>query len=147
MPVANRKPIFIGRCDPVATAIPATANTARDGTGTITTVFTAASPCGSLVEDVRIKATGTTTAGMVRLFYSSDGGTTWRLVDELAVTAITPSGTLASFVGTFAGPHLPLRMGAGGSHRLGISTHNAEAFVCFVQGGTLENVDTAPVAM
>ena len=74
----------------------ATANTARDGTGTLGTVYTAGTS-GSRIDSIIIQATATTTAGMIRFFESIDAGTTKRLIGEVAVTAATPSGTVAAF--------------------------------------------------
>jgi hypothetical protein len=71
-----------------------TANTNRDGTGTIATVFTAGSN-GSRVDDIWIVGTGTTTAGVVRLFVND--GTNSRLWQEVMVTAITPSVSVQVF--------------------------------------------------
>jgi hypothetical protein len=71
-----------------------TANTNRDGTGTIVTVFTAGSN-GSRIDDIWIVGTGTTTAGVVRLFVHD--GTNARLWQEVMVTAITPSVSVQVF--------------------------------------------------
>ena len=73
-----------------------TANTNRDGTGTLGTLTTGTSS-GVVIEQITIQATGTTTAGMIRFFISTDGGTTKRLVQETIVTAATPSGTVQAF--------------------------------------------------
>lgn len=72
----------------------ATANTARDGTGTLATVLTAGSN-GTRIDNIVIKATVTTTAGMVRLYIHN--GTTAFLWREVAVNAITASGTVPAF--------------------------------------------------
>lgn len=66
------------------------ANTNLNGTGTIATVFTAGSN-GSRVDAIDLKATVTTTAGMVRLFIND--GTNSRLLTEVPVLAVTPSAT------------------------------------------------------
>lgn len=97
------------------------ANTNRDGTGTIVTVLTAGTS-GSRVDDIVITATGTTTAGMVRLFLHD--GTNARLFREVPVTAITPSGTVQAFTASLT--NLALVLASGWSLRA--STHNAEAF-------------------
>jgi hypothetical protein len=109
----------------------ATANTNRDGTGTLATVYTAGTS-GARIDSILIQATGTTTAGMIRFFESIDGGTTKRLVGEVAVTAATPSGTVAAFsayIGNgdssgFMKRGLVLQANA----ILYASTHNAETF-------------------
>jgi hypothetical protein len=72
-----------------------TANTNRDGTGTITSVFTAGAN-GSRVERIEIKANATTTAGMVRLFRKKGAGA-WKLWREYAITAVTPSASAVTF--------------------------------------------------
>lgn len=71
----------------------ATANTNRDGTGTLGVVFTAGAS-GSRIDSLNIQATGTTTAGMIRFFISIDAGTTKRLVYEQPVLANTASATV-----------------------------------------------------
>ena len=98
-----------------------TANTNRDGTGTIATVFTAGAS-GSRIDDVVIQATGTTTAGMVRLFLHD--GTNARLWAEVPVSAVTPSGTVPAFVSSLLNQSLVLPNG----WSLRASTHNAETF-------------------
>lgn len=98
-----------------------TANTNRNGTGTIVTVFTAGSS-GSRIDDISIDATGTTTAGVVRLFLN-DGSTSY-LWQEILVTAVTPSTTQA--VWSYALLNLALVIPTGWSLRA--STNNAETF-------------------
>jgi hypothetical protein len=98
-----------------------TANTARDGTGTIATVFTAGAS-GSRIDDILITATGTTTAGVVRLFLHD--GTNARLWKEVLVSAITPSTTVSPFSSTLNSQALVLQSG----WSLRASTNNAETF-------------------
>lgn len=74
----------------------ATANTNRDGTGTMATVLTGASS-GTRVDDIIVKAAQTVTAGMIRFFMSTNGGTTKQLIYEIAVTATTASATVPAW--------------------------------------------------
>ena len=104
-----------------AVAQVSTANTARDGTGTLATVFTAGTS-GSRIDDLAVVATGTTTAGMVRLFLHD--GTNARLWREVAVSAITPSATVSPFSSLLGNLALVLQTG----WSLRASTHNAETF-------------------
>lgn len=104
-----------------AVAQVSTANTNRDGTGTLATVFTAGTS-GSRIDDIAIIATGTTTAGMVRLFLHD--GTNARLWREVAVSAITPSATVSPFSSLLGNLALVLQSG----WSLRASTHNAETF-------------------
>lgn len=118
-----------------AIAAISTANTNRDGTGTIGAVFTAGSS-GSRIDTILVEATGTTTAGMVRLYIYN--GTTAYLFKELPVLAITPSGTVAAWgtqVNSTLDRELPIIIPTGYSLRA--STHNAETFNVIAMGGDL----------
>lgn len=97
------------------------ANTARDGTGTLASVFTAGAS-GSRIDDIYIAATGTTTAGVVRLFLYD--GTSNRLWLEILVTAVTPSTTQQVWNYTLLNQALILPV----NYILKASTNNAETF-------------------
>lgn len=126
---ANSAPSFTLPVNSIGHVVISTANTNLDGTGTLGTVITAGAE-GTLVELVRVKATVTTTAGMVRLFLHD--GTNARLHKEIDVTAATPSGTVKSFEAEYT-PTKPLKLPTGWSLRA--STHNAESFVVEALGG------------
>lgn len=111
------------------------ANTNRDGTGTLGTVVSAGAS-GSRIEEIVVEATGTTTAGMVRLFVND--GTNTRLWREVAVTAVTPSGTVAAFTSSVRNDtrvDLPLLLLPSG-WSLRASTHNGETFNIIALGGS-----------
>lgn len=112
-----------------------TANTNRDGTGTIGTLITGVA-AGTQLYRVLIKATGTTTAGMVRLYLSHDSGTTNRLVTELPVAAVTPSATASAWEGQIDFTYMPLFL-RDASALLRASTEKAETFNITVSGGDL----------
>src|SRR5258707_14571392 len=69
-----------------------TANTARDGSGTTTTLVTGAATPGTRLDKIRFVGVGTVTGGMVRVFLNN--GTTKFLLREVAVPATTPSATV-----------------------------------------------------
>lgn len=80
-----------------------TANTGRDGTGTIVTIASGPSvaPAGGVgkrVTRVTIARTGTSTATVVCFYYSPDNGTTNRLIAEVAVPAYSASTSSAQTV-------------------------------------------------
>jgi hypothetical protein len=118
----------------LATAAVSTANTNRDGTGTIVSVLTGAAEGGTKVFEVDVQMTVTSTAGMVRLFLSSDTGSTWKLFDEVAIAAATVS---ASVKGTRVATQYANLILPSASWILGASTHNAEASVVTALGGDL----------
>ena len=95
---ANTSPIFVDT-PKFGHARISTANTGRDGSGTLGTVYTGTTD-GSRISYIRIMATSTTTAGMVRLFIHD--GTNFRLWDEILVSALTPSATVLGFRATIA---------------------------------------------
>lgn len=109
------------------------ANANRDGTGTIVTIAQG-SAAGFRVERVVAQAIVTTTAGMIRLFLSTDSGASWDLFDELPVGAATPSASVAAARSSRAYSDLTL---FGTSNRLGASTHNAEAHEVWALGSDL----------
>jgi len=103
-----------------------TANANRDGTGTLGTLITGVA-AGTRITKILVKAAVTTTAGMIRLFLSDDGGTTKRLIKEMAVVAVTPSATVPAFDGEIDVSFLDLVLPST-SHVLLVSTEKAEAF-------------------
>lgn len=124
-----------------------TANTNRDGTGTMTILWTAAAaidannPGGSRIERVVISAPGTVTAGMVRLFVSNDATANTAantfLYQEVPVAATTPSGTVQAFTEALQAVTYqtlyPIILAPGATLR--VSTNNAETFVVTAMGG------------
>lgn len=109
------------------------ANTNRDGTGTIVSIATG-SAAGLRVSEVVAQAEVTTTAGMIRLYLSTDSGSTWKLFDEIPVSAVTVAASTAAFRASRSYANLILY---GTSNRLGASTHNAEAFQVWALGADL----------
>ena len=98
------------------------ANTARDGTGTLVTILTAGTT-GSRVDAIAFNAPGTVTAGMLRLFINIGANT--RLLDEIPVTATTPSGTVPTWAVDYI-PPTPIVLEAGALLRF--APNNAETF-------------------
>lgn len=111
----------------------ASANTATDGTGTITTVITCAAT-GTRVLEVIVKCAATSAAAVVNLFLSTDGGTTWRIFDSITVTAITQSTTVAGFEASAVYANLVL---PDTNARLGFTTTIAQSTNVIAFGGDL----------
>lgn len=99
----------------------ATANTNRDGTGTVATLITGAAT-GTRVAEIVVQARVTTTAGMVRLFLYD--GTTYRFFDEISIAAATVS---ASVKGTRVSALYNNLILPSASWSIVASTHNAES--------------------
>ena len=117
----NRLQAYIDRYE-IDQAVLSTANTNRDGdTGTYVTLATGRDPFSQVVK-VQIKATGTTTAGMIRFFH--DDGADLKLIHEENVAAATPSASVQTDEITWTPSNLVL----GDGELLKGSTHNAETF-------------------
>ena len=128
-----QQPAYAGVPRPVDLATVSTANTNRDGTGTIVTIATGAAN-GTKIQEVVAQAAVTTTAGMIRLFISVDAGSTWSLFDELPIGA----NTVGSSTPAFRTARIYQNLYLGSSDvLLGASTHNAESFRVFALGADL----------
>lgn len=114
----------------------ATANSNRDGsTGTYSSSVAAGSN-GSLVDYILFRGTVTSTAGSIRIFYSADNSTNWRLVGEVSTAAVTPSGTVLSDVVIWTPPGgVPFNLPA--SSGIKFCTANSETYNCFIHGSNL----------
>lgn len=97
---ANTAPIFslLGDVQWGVTAI-TTANTAKDGTGTVLNVFTADATNGGFVQRIRFRAAGTNIATVARVFINNGSTNTTAanniLFDEITLAASTLSETSA----------------------------------------------------
>jgi hypothetical protein len=110
-------------------------NASRDGvTGTYSAALGVGAN-GSLVDYVCFKATTGTTAGTLRLFYSPDSGTTWRLLDEVATATVTPTAAVpaASYLWTPPGG-LPLGVPSTGQFKFSFPGA-AETWTMYLAGG------------
>ena len=109
--------------------------TARDGSDTDVALAMTGAAAGTIVERLIFHYEVTTTAGMLMIFLSTDGGTTKRIIDEIPVSAITPSGTVKAFHVEWPAPKgfvLPDT-----NAKLYWGTYNAEACVCHAFGADL----------
>lgn len=109
----------------------ATANTNRDGTGTIATLIVGASS-GTRIVEIICKARVTTTAGQIRAWLYD--GANYRFLDEYAIAAATVSnsvqGTRVST--TYNNLILP-----NASWSIVVATHNAESIDVIALGADL----------
>jgi hypothetical protein len=109
----------------------ATANTNRDGTGTVAALITGAST-GTRIAEIVIKARVTTTAGQVRVFLHD--GTNFFIFDEIIVAAATPSNSVQSIRVSTRYDNLVL---PNASWSIRVCTHNAESIDVTALGADL----------
>lgn len=127
---ANTSPIF-SLTPVIGTVTITTANTARDGSGTIGTVITGAEE-GTRISRITIVSIGTNTNGVIRLFI--DSGATIYLWKEILAPATTGSVTVLEFNYTLellGERALVLPSG----YILMASTHIGEPFNIIAEGG------------
>jgi len=125
--------------DPIFYTVPyqsqtqfSTANTARDGTGTLATIVD--NNAGSTpirIDRIRLSATTTTTAGKIRWFW--DDGTNVRYYTAFDVQAITATATVEPWQIVL---NFPRGLIVKAGWRLKFSTHNAETFNAEAEGAT-----------
>lgn len=93
----NTKPIF-PLTQNVSWGKVTSSNTAKDGTGTVTTVFTAGAN-GSKIDQIKVRALGTNVATVLRLFVNNGQdaaiATNNTLIHETTIPATTLSETAA----------------------------------------------------
>lgn len=109
---------------------------ARDGTGS--TLLISGVSAGTMLFRIAIQAAVTTTAGMLRLFASPDGGTTKRLLHEIHVVATTASATAAAFHTEIDFSTLNTQLILNDTNaQIYVSAEKAEAFNIFAVAGDL----------
>lgn len=115
----------------IASVNVATANTNRDGTGTVATLITGAST-GTRIAEIVVQARVTTTAGMVRIFLHD--GTTFYFFDEVSISAATVSASVRATRVSTTYNNLVL---PNASWSVRVSTHNAESIDVTALGADL----------
>lgn len=94
----NTDPVFLKDAN-ISWGTVSTANTAKDGTGTVVTVFTAEATEGSRVEKLKIRALGTNVATVLRVFINNGSDPTTAsnntLYAEMTIAATTLSEVAA----------------------------------------------------
>lgn len=95
---ANTNPIYVLTPSNGIASFVTGANTATDGTGTVSTVFTAGSN-GGVFQGVRVKANGTNAASVMRIFINNGSSAAVTannaLIGELPLSATTGSNNAA----------------------------------------------------
>ena len=117
---ANTNPIFTLTPDVAwgTTAI-TTANTAKDGTGTVLTVYTAGAN-GSYVQRVRFRPAGTNVQTVARLFINN-GSTNATAANNILFDEITIPGTSLSENSAQASFEIPLNFAIQAGYKLNIT--------------------------
>jgi hypothetical protein len=115
---ANNSPIFsrLGDIQWAAAAI-TTANTAKDGTGTVTTVFTADASNGGFVQKLVSRSLGTNVASVLRVFINNGSANTTAANNALIAEMTLPATTLSE-VAALPDFSLPLNLALPAGYKL-----------------------------
>ena len=134
---ANTQPIFssLGDIEWGTTAI-TTANTAKDGTGTVLNVFTADATNGGFVQRIRFRSAGTNIATVARVFINN-GSTNATAANNILYDEITLAATTLSEVAAQPVYELPLNFALPPGYKLNVTlgTTVAAGYYVSVIGG------------
>lgn len=137
MAAVNPTPIFtkVGQINWGSTTV-ATANTAKDGTGTVLTVFTADATNGGYVQRIRFRAAGTNVATVARVFINN-GSTNATAANNILWDEITLTATTLSETSALATYELPLNYALPPTYKLNVTigTTVAAGYYVTVIGG------------
>lgn len=127
--VDNNKPLFA--VTPIHKTIQiSAANTNRDGSGTVSEIYTATEKMQ--IAEIGYKAIVTTTAGMIRIFVKEGEGN-FKLKKEISVPAVTPSATVQSAEGSLTFSNWIVPAGTG----IYATNEKAEAINIYLQAAYL----------
>ena len=134
---ANTAPIFslLGDVQWGVTAI-TTANTAKDGTGTVLNVFTADATNGGFVQRIRFRAAGTNIATVARVFINN-GSTNATAANNVLFDEITLAASTLSETSALSTYELPLNFALPPGYTLNVTigTTVAAGYYVSVIGG------------
>lgn len=112
-----------------------TANTARDGTGTVLTLFTGTTN-GSFVKNIGLVAVGTNTASVVRVFVNN-GSTNATLANNIQIAEKTLPATTLSAVAETAAVEIILNLPIPNGYKIFVTlgTTVAAGYNVYASGG------------
>jgi hypothetical protein len=116
---ANLNPIFPDTAHTEWEDALATANTAQDGTGTVSTVFVATAD-GSWCEELIFCPLGTNIATVARVFLNN-GSTNATAANNAQIAQITLPATTASNVAALFVPRLPIKMALPNGYKINVT--------------------------
>jgi hypothetical protein len=103
---ANTTPIY-SKAPDIQWCVIDTANTAKDGTGTVGTAFTADATNGGRVEKLKVRAKGTNVATVLRVWINN-GSTNATAGNNTLIYEVTIAATTLSEVAALADTEIPL---------------------------------------
>ena len=133
----NTTPIFTGTAvSPFGAAVTA-ANTAADGTGTVTTIFTTDATNGGFCGFIKLKPLGTNVASVAR-FFINNGSTNATATNNALIGEVTLPATTVSQTASLIELGYPVMMAiqAGYKINMTIGTAVAAGWIASVEAGS-----------
>lgn len=139
MTVANLDPIYSSRGQVEWAVALLAANTAKDGTGTVSTIFTGNATAGGFVQHIRCKAAGTNVATVVRIFMNN-GATNATAANNVMIGELTLAATTLSEVAATQEYSYPLNIAIppGFKINVAIGTAVAAGWIFSAVGGSYQ---------
>jgi hypothetical protein len=129
---ANTAPIF-PKVGSISWGTLQTANTAKDGTGTVVTVFTADATNGSRLDTIKCRATGTNTASVLRIFINNGSTNTVAANNTLYMERSLPATTLSE-VAELVDIEIPINLVLPASYKANVTIGTTVAATWHVTG-------------
>lgn len=129
---ANLDPIFC-RQGKIAWGVLAAANTAKDGTGAVVTVFTADALNGSRIERLRVRAKGTNVATVLRVFINNGADPAVAANNSLYTEAAIEATTLSE-IAALTEVEIPMNMVLPAGYRVNVTIGTTVAAGLHVTG-------------
>jgi hypothetical protein len=121
----NAAPIF-SKVAKINWGVITAANTAKDGTGTVVTVFTADATNGSFVQKLIVRPQGTNVASVLRVFLNN-GSVNTTAANNSLIAEIGLPATTNSEVAAIAGMELPLNIPVPPGYKINVTLGTAVA--------------------
>ena len=102
------------------------ANIAKDGTGTVDTVFTADATNGSYLQKLNVRPRGTNVASVLRVFLNN-GATNATAANNVLIAELSLPATTLSEVAALSGNELPLNIPVPPGYRVQVTLGTAVA--------------------
>lgn len=115
----NTSPIYSAEPN-VAWGTIDTANTAKDGTGTVVTVFTADATYGGRVEKIKVRAKGTNVATVLRVWINN-GSTNATPANNTLYTEATIAATTLSEVSALADTEITMQLALPPGYKINVT--------------------------
>lgn len=120
----NTRPIYSRNPDVQWTQSITAANTAKDGTGTVSTIFTADATNGGRVEKIKIRALGTNVATVLRVFINN-GSTNATAANNVLYYEATIAATTLSEVAALVDNEIPIGISLPAGYKLNVTLGTA----------------------